>query len=101
MLLRDYLGEQRNYHTDAVHEVTEKQMQELLDIEVETLATPEKFRVMLQTGDETLGYAEASAKYSESSLHIHQGGDHSYQGFDNELPQLFAFLLSRTATKAR
>ncbi|MDA9870764.1 metallophosphoesterase [Gammaproteobacteria bacterium] len=101
LLLRDYLGEQRNYHTGAVHEVTEEQMQELLDIEVETLATPENFRVMLQTGDETLDYAEAAAKYAESSLHIYQGGDHSYQGFDNELPQLFAFLLSRTATKAR
>ena len=101
LLLRDYLGEQRNYHTGAVHEVTEEQMQELLDIEVETLATPENFRVMLQTGDETLDYTEAATKYAESSLHIHQGGDHSYQGFDNELPQLFAFLLSRTATKAR
>ena len=101
LLLRDYLGEQRNYHTGAVHEVTEEQMQELLDIEVETLATPENFRVMLQTGDETLDYTVAATKYAESSLHIHQGGDHSYQGFDNELPQLFAFLLSRTATKAR
>lgn len=101
LLLRDYLGEQRNYHTGALHEVTEEQMQELLDIEVESLATPENFRVMLQTGDETLDYTEAASKYAQSSLNIHQGGDHSYQGFDNELPQLFAFLLSRTATKAR
>lgn len=101
LLLRDYLGEQRNYHTGAVHEVTQEQMQELLDVEVETLATPENFRVMLQTGDETLDYTEAAIKYAGSSPHIHQGGDHSYQGFDNELPQLFAFLLSRTATKAR
>ena len=99
--LRDYLGEQRNYHTGAVHEVTEEQMQELLDIEVETLARPEDFLVMLQTVDETLDYTEAATKYAESSLHIHQGGEHSYQGFDTELPQLFAFLLSRTATKAR
>ena len=101
LLLRDYLGEQLNYHTGAVHEVTEEQMQELLDLEVESLAMPENFRVMLQTGDERLDYSEAASKYAESSLHIHQGGDHSYQGFDNELPQLFAFLLSRTATKAR
>jgi predicted esterase YcpF (UPF0227 family) len=101
LLLRDYLGEQRNYHTGAVHEVTEAQMQELLDIEVKELAAPENFLVMLQTGDETLDYREAATKYAESRLKIHEGGDHSYQGFDDELPQLFAFLLSRTASKAR
>jgi predicted esterase YcpF (UPF0227 family) len=56
---------------------------------------------MLQTGDETLDYREAVAKYAGSRLKIHKGGDHSYQGFDVELPELFAFLLSRTATKAR
>lgn len=101
LLLRDHLGEQRNHHTGAVHEVTEAQMQELLDIEVKELAAPENFLVMLQTGDETLDYREAAAKYAESRLKIHEGGDHSYQGFDDELPELFAFLLSRTATKAR
>ena len=101
VLLRDYLGEQRNYHTNAVHVVTDSQMQELLAIEVDRLAVPENFLVMLQTGDETLDYREAVAKYAGSRLKIHEGGDHSYQGFDVELPELFAFLLSRTATKAR
>ena len=89
------------HNTPEIIEVNSQQMQELLDIEVKELAAPENFLVMLQTGDETLDYREAATRYAESRLKIHEGGDHSYQGFDDELPQLFAFLLSRTASKAR
>lgn len=101
LLLRDYLGEQKNHYSDDIQLVTEAQMQELLDMEVQSLARPQNFLVMLQTGDETLDYREAAEKYAASKLLIHEGGDHSYVGFEQELPQVFAFLLSRNGSKAR
>ena len=101
LLLRDYLGLQKNYHRDDTQLVTEGQMQELLDMEVRALENPENFMVMLQTGDETLDYREAVAKYAGAKLVVHEGGDHSYRGFERELPDVMAFLLSRNEPKAR
>ena len=101
LLLRDRLGVQTNFHTGEQHHVTEDQLQELLDIEVVDLRTPERFLVLLQTGDETLDYREAAQKYAQSALRISEGGDHSFQGFEQALPAVFDFLLSRNAPKAR
>jgi len=100
-LLQDYLGEQRNIYSGEVQQVTAEQVKELRAIEVETLRQPENFLVMLQTGDETLDYREAPAKYAGAQLEITQGGDHSFQGFERQLPRILDFLLSRNRAKAR
>ena len=100
-LLQDYLGEQRNIYSGEVQQVTAEQVKELRAIEVETLRQPENFLVMLQTGDETLDYREAAAKYAGAQLEITQGGDHSFQGFERQLPRILDFLLSRNRAKAR
>lgn len=100
-LLQDYLGDQRNVHTGEVQRVTAEQVEQLRAIEVPELQRPENFLVLLQTGDETLDYRQAAAKYASSQLEITQGGDHSFQGFECQLPRIMEFLLSRNSAKAR
>ena len=94
-LWESHLGENRNYYSDEVHVVTDEHIQELRQIEVGTLSTPANFRVFLQTGDETLDYRQALEKYPASQCVVRENGSHSYDGFEQELPAMFAFFLSR------
>jgi uncharacterized protein len=52
---------------------------------------PVRYRVWLQTGDETLDYRDAERYYRACALRIQAGGDHGFQGFAADLPMLFAF----------
>ncbi len=48
---RTHIGEHKNYYSDDVHIVTEKHIQELKDLEIINLTTPDNFMVLVQTGD--------------------------------------------------
>jgi len=57
------------------------------------LKEPNRYKVMLQTDDETLDYRLAESKYAKSNLLIEEGGDHSFVGYENHLPAIAEFLL--------
>ena len=61
--------------------------------ECEALApqVPEKYWVMLQTGDETLDYRLAQEKYQACKVLVEQGGNHSFQGYDGWIPKIIHF----------
>jgi len=92
---QSYLGDHQNYYTDSVHTVTPAYIGELIRLDCKTLRYPQNFRVMVQTGDETLDYRLAAERFSKAELVIRQGGSHSYDRYAEELPAIEAFLLSR------
>lgn len=92
-LLQDYLGEHTNPYTDEEFTLDESHAQALANIKVATFGNPKNYCVLLQTGDETLDYREATDKYVDATLIVEQGGDHSFQGYENHLPVIFEFLL--------
>ncbi len=91
-LMRDYLGQNHNPYSDEDYVLRESHMAELRDLRIERMSHPENILLMVQTGDETLNFAEASAKFSTSPCIIEHGGDHRYQGFENWIPYCLAFL---------
>lgn len=91
-LLRGYLGIQENLYTGERFEVTEGHMEQLAAMDPGALAHPERFLVLLQTGDETLDYREAVARYAGAAQWIQPGGDHRFQDFPRALPAALAFL---------
>ncbi|WP_165857665.1 YqiA/YcfP family alpha/beta fold hydrolase [Marinobacter sp. JSM 1782161] len=91
-LLRGYLGVQENLYTGERFEVTETHMHQLSDMDPGPLAHPERFLVLLQTGDETLEFREAVTRYTGASQWIQPGGDHRFQDFPRVLPAALAFL---------
>ena len=91
LLLGDYLGPQTNFHTGEVWQLTEAHMAALAELEVPLPRDAGRYRVWLQSGDETLDYRRAEAYYQACSLDIQAGGDHSYQGFAGRIPELLAF----------
>ncbi len=93
-LLRDFLGKHVNPYTGEQFELIADDMQFLRELDSPALARPDAYRVMLQTGDETLDYRQASHKYAASALVIEEGGDHSFTNFAAHLPDIAHFLLA-------
>lgn len=100
-LWQDHLGEQPNFYTGDIHRVEPQHIEELRDLDVQEFSEPEDFMVLLETGDETLDYRQAQAKFSRSRLVVHEGGSHSYDHFTDDLPQIFEFFLSRLTAAVR
>lgn len=100
-LWQEHLGENRNYYSGEIHVVTEQHIEQLKQLDVEEPSNPENFRVFLQTGDETLDYRKALEKFSTEHCVVHENGSHSYDNFEQELPAMFDFFLSRFGQNKR
>lgn len=89
-LLRSYLGPQKNLYTGAQYDFTEEHLAEMRTFEVDRI-TPERYMLMVATGDEVLDYREAIAKYRGCERIVIEGGDHGFSDFDRCLDHALAF----------
>ena len=90
-LLPQYLGLNKNLYNGESYELTEKHMQQLLDMNCEIIRRPECYLLMVQTADETLNYKEAVEKFSASPQFVQPGGSHGFEQFVNVIPSILAF----------
>lgn len=88
--LEKYLGPQKNLYTGAEYELTRAHLQGWRDLFVEKV-DPERYLLVLETGDEVLDYREAVAKYAGARMVIREGGDHMLQSFPEHLPRMLKF----------
>ncbi|MFY9314483.1 MAG: YqiA/YcfP family alpha/beta fold hydrolase [Burkholderiales bacterium] len=88
--LAAYLGPQQNLHTGAPYELTHAHLEGWRELLVERV-DPEKYLLLLETGDEVLDWREAARKYEGARMVIRQGGDHSLQCFPEMLPRILTF----------
>ena len=89
---REYLlGAQKNFHTGEEYLFEQHHIDSFSRWEVDTLARPDNFWVLLQTGDEVLDYTRAEEKYKDCRVTIESGGDHSFQGYERFLPEIYNF----------
>ena len=89
--LAKFIGENENLYTNEKWKLDKRHIQQLLDIEVNTISHPERYLVLLQTVDEILDYRQANTKFASSQLVVEQGGDHSFVGFDNHIEHILSF----------
>ena len=89
--LRPYMGRQRNLYTGAEYDLTADHLREFLELKVDRLTDPERYYLMVQTGDEVLDYRLAIRRYAGAYQLVLGGGDHSFQGFDNHIDSILAF----------
>ena len=90
-LLPQYLGVNENLYSGESYVLTEKHMQQLLDMNCEIIRRPERYLLMVQTADETLNYQEAVDKFSSSPQFIQPGGSHGFEQFVDVIPSILAF----------
>ena len=88
--LEAYLGTQKNLHTGRPYELTRAHLEGWRALVVERV-DPEKYLLLLETGDEVLDWREAARKYEGARTVIREGGDHSLQGFQEHIPRILFF----------
>jgi uncharacterized protein len=91
ILLQKYLGLNTNYHDPETWVLNESHIQQLRDLDVEPITRPERYLVLLQSGDETLDYRHALQKYRDCRVILEQGGSHAFDGFENHIDQMLSF----------
>jgi hypothetical protein len=89
--LRKYLGENRFYYEDGSWEFTESHIHQLEYMKTDMISSPDRYLVLLQTGDETLDYREAARKYTNTQCIIEKGGNHAFTGFERYIPRIMKF----------
>lgn len=82
----------QNYYSNVEYVLNEQHVEALSRCDCDNLRRPEAFWLMVQTGDETLDYRHAVAKYHACRQTIESGGSHTFSGYANWLPQIIAFL---------
>lgn len=90
-LLESWLGDNENLYTHEKYLLTRDHLQQLLDINCETIKDPSRYLLLTQTADETLDYREAVDKYPHSPQFIQTGGSHGFDQFENLIPAILAF----------
>ncbi len=95
--LRAYVGTQLNLHTGEAFEVTEAHFAALRALAVPRITRPERYFLLVRTGDEVLDWREAVAHYGGAHQYVLGGGDHGWTDFDAEIPSVLRFAGMRDA----
>ena len=61
------------------------------ELYIEKISKPQRYLLMLQTGDETLDYREALEKYADCPSIVEQGGSHEFSEFERYLDKILSF----------
>ena len=91
VLLKKYLGENRNYYTDHSWVLDESHIEQFRRLIIDDISEPQRYLLMLQTGDQTLDYREAMMKYEACPSIIEQGGSHEFSDFEKHLDKILSF----------
>ena len=88
--LEAYLGMQKNLHTGQPYELTRAHLEGWRMLLVEDV-DPERYLLLLETGDEVLDWRAAARKYEGARAAIRDGGDHSLQSFPEHIERILTF----------
>ena len=78
-------------HTGASFNVTAAHFDELRAMRVDRISRPDRYFLLVQTGDEVLDYRQAVAFYAGAFQLIQGGGDHAFAGFEGQIPAILGF----------
>lgn len=81
----------KNYHTGQPFTLRQQDLVELEACDVARLSNTDLYWLLVQTGDETLDYRDAVAKYQGCRQTVEAGGSHTFEGYENWLPDMVAF----------
>ncbi len=88
--LQKYAGPQVNLYTGEPFDVLPAHFAQLRTLAV-PVTRPERYFVLLRTGDEVLPWRESAAHYRGAWQYVAGGGDHGWTDFDPELPTVLRF----------
>jgi len=66
-------------------------LSELEQFNVSAITRPERYLLLVQTGDELLDYRQAVKKYRGARQVVIEGGDHRFRNFSDYVPMILEF----------
>lgn len=99
--LAPWIGPQTNLYTGEAFDFTPQHIEELQSLWVPTLSRPERFWLLVETGDAVLDYREAVERYAGAHQTIIPGGDHSLQHFPEYVDRLIDFAMAPSGAGSR
>ncbi|MCC7083253.1 MAG: alpha/beta fold hydrolase [Burkholderiales bacterium] len=91
VLLAGALGPQRNLYSGAHYELTPEHLQALRALDVEAITRPERYLLVVASGDEVLDSRIALARFAAARCIVHAGGDHGFADFSRYLDAVIDF----------
>jgi len=90
-LFEDYLGFNRNIYTGEEYSLTAEHINQLQQYNVNEITNPDRYLLMLQSGDDVLDYNQALEKYAAVPSIVEEGGGHEFSEFNRHLETVLAF----------
>ncbi len=91
LALEAWIGPQTNLYTGEHFEFTREHIAELRALEVPEITRPERYWLLVETGDELLDYREAVARYAGARQTVLEGGDHGFSRWNDYLDGVLEF----------
>ena len=89
--LEAWIGPQINLYTGESFDFTEAHIAELRALDVPAISRPERYWLLVETGDEVLDYRAAVTKYAGARQTVLPGGDHGFSRWGDYLDAVLAF----------
>ena len=89
--LHPFLGRQRNPYTGVEYEITPAHFVELEALEIGRITRPDRYFLLVRTGDEILDWRVASAFYAGAYQYVAGGGSHGWEDFGEEVAAILRF----------
>jgi predicted esterase YcpF (UPF0227 family) len=89
--LAEFVGHHTNLYSGEAFDFTAAHIDELRALEVPRISRPERYWLLVETGDEVLDYRQAVARYAGARQTVLSGGDHSFTRWSAYLDELIAF----------
>jgi predicted esterase YcpF (UPF0227 family) len=91
MDVRQFVGPQRFLYTGEAFEFTLDHVEQLKALDVPKPTRPERYWLLVETGDEVLDYRAAVARYAGARQTVLTGGDHSFTRWTDYLDDVIEF----------
>ncbi len=88
--LRAYMGTQFNLYSGEKYTLGEEHMRAFQAL-CPPRVTPERYLLLVETGDEVLDYRLAVNRYAGARQVVVEGGDHSLRSFPDHIPSILEF----------
>jgi len=95
--LAPYSGTQTNLYTGEAFEVIDEHFAQLRSLRVARITRPERYFLLVRSGDEVLDWRESVAFYGGAWQYVAGGGDHGWTDFAGEVPAVLRFAELRVA----
>lgn len=89
--LAPYVGRRTNLHTREEYELRRDDLEELERLSIGRISRPERYLLLVQTGDEVLDYRAAVRFYAGAFQCVLGGGDHGFRDFEARIPTVLRF----------